>query len=183
MARGGLIPWLGTSIERPRTDRALGADNLRRWSAASVDQLSIGEQAKRFLCEVGLPKSLLQWEFDAAALEFPSVRGQANLRRIGYRHGFVPVYIDENRNGAVFIESEESDRFVNSSVETFGWFLLMFTQWLERVAPFDEDHPTRAEISAESRDKMIALDAQALDEGADSDTFWYDVVDEMINGL
>jgi hypothetical protein len=97
-----------------------GRDNLKRWSRDDLRYVAIPEVSKSYLVEVG-PPFRADWNirFDDEALRLPQLLNKPSYRRIGFQH-FLPICLDEKRNGCVVVVEEEIGRtegYINSSVE------------------------------------------------------------------
>ena len=113
-----------------------GKDNLKRWSERSLDDAALPRTSKWFLIEVGLPCQE-DWtlRFDSEADQLPSLPNKRHYRRIGF-DDHVPVCLNEKQAGAVIAVETESggaERFMNSSVERLGEFLVLYQEY-RRIA-------------------------------------------------
>ncbi len=110
-----------------------GFHNLKRWPEENVRLLRISEASKRFLIEVGFPCKEEDWtlRFDGETDTFPRLPGKPDYRTIGYDY-IVPICLDENRGGSVLADEavvNGPERFVNSSAELFGEFLVHYQKY------------------------------------------------------
>src|SRR5437867_4228135 len=114
-------------------------DRLQQAPPAAVDPLMIPKSSKAFLMEVGLPvQEIAVTRFElkrdrfptltelAKAKSLPPPSGSDCYRLIGRGIDAPDMFIDESANGAVIEISLDPSwkRFVNSSVEQLGTFLL-----------------------------------------------------------
>lgn len=113
-----------------------GRKGLNTWSPADLSACSIPEPSKRFLSEVGLPgtiKPAFRFGPNTVAQDGSSPL-PPSYRLIGLDEGRA-VCLDERRNGAVvWVCRQTFERFVNSSVQQFGWSLFL---WQQRHDAFD----------------------------------------------
>src|SRR5690349_15424104 len=106
-----------------------GHDRLKRWSEHSLRDVNIPESSKQFLREVGLPcKEDWTLRFDAETDKLPPLPSRGNCRQIGFDDS-VPLCLDENRRGSVVAVETRTDRFINTSVERFGEFLVLYQEY------------------------------------------------------
>jgi hypothetical protein len=158
-----------------------GQENLKRWSESSLRDVAIPQPSKRFLIEVGLPyKEDWTLRFDAEADHLPRLPHKANCRRIGF-DDFVPICLDEKRGGcvvAVETEVDGSERFINSSVERFGEFLVLYQEYRKVARAVSEEEIVKIIPGVEER--MRRADSKAFDSPND---YWPVIVEQMNQGL
>ncbi len=157
-----------------------GRDRLRRWSTGTLEKLAIGESAKSFLSEVGLPLCAARTiRADTGSDQLPALPGFGNLRRIAIVEDR-PICIDESR-GAIVVLVEATQQLaidVNSDVECFGEFLTYYEKYRKSVQHFsDEQAQELAELTAK---RMRRSDIKAF---ADERSFWSEIVEEMLAGF
>jgi hypothetical protein len=158
-----------------------GKDNLKRWSESSLDDVAIPLSSKRFLIDVGLPcKEDWTLRFDIEGDQLPPLTNKKHYRRIGF-DDLVPVCLDERRGGAVVAVETEfggSERFVNSSVERFGEFLMLYQEYRKTARSASEEEIPSIINGIEGQ--MCRIDPEAFD---DSNNYWPLVVEQMNQGL
>lgn len=158
-----------------------GRENLKRWSESSLRDVAIPQPSKRFLIEVGLPyKEDWTLQFDPEADHLPRLPNKANYRRIGF-DDFVPICLDEKRGGCVVaVETEVggSERFINSSVERFGEFLVLYQEYRKAARAVSEEEIVKFISGVEER--MRKADPKAFD---DPNNYWPVIVEQMNQGL
>ena len=158
-----------------------GRENLKRWSESSLDDVAIPQTSKRFLIEVGLPcKEDWTLRFDPEADELPRLSNNRNCRRIGF-DDFIPICLDEKCAGSVVaVETVVggSDRFINSDVERFGEFLVLYQEYRKAARTVSEEEILKIIPSIE--DRMRNIDPKAFD---DCNNYWPVIVEQMNQGL
>jgi hypothetical protein len=158
-----------------------GQENLKRWSENSLRDVAIPQPSKRFLIEVGLPyKEDWTLRFDSEADHLPRLPNRVNCRRIGF-DDVVPVCLDEKRGGCVVaVETAVggSERFINSSVECFGEFLVLYQEYRKAARAVSEEEIVKFISGVEER--MRKADPKAFD---DPNNYWPVVVEQMNQGL
>ncbi|HET6325673.1 MAG TPA: SUKH-4 family immunity protein [Planctomycetaceae bacterium] len=158
-----------------------GADNLKRWSPATLQDVAIPQSSKQFLVGVGLPfKEDWTLRFDSEADQLPRLPGKPHYRRIGF-DDFVPICLDERRHGAVItaeVENSPPESFVNASVEQFGEFLLLYQQYRLKARTASEEEILLFIPTIEER--MRKADADAF---SDPNNYWPEIIEQMSAGL
>jgi hypothetical protein len=133
------------------------------------------------LIEVGLPyKEDWTLRFDSEADHLPRLPKKANYRRIGF-DDLVPVCLDEKRGGCVVaVETAVggSKRFINSSVECFGEFLVLYQEHWKAARAVSEEEIVKFISGVEER--IRKADPEAFD---DPNNYWPVVVEQMNQGL
>ena len=158
-----------------------GQENLNRWSESSLRDVAIPQPSKRFLIEVGLPSNE-DWtlRFDPEADHLPQLPNKGNYRRIGF-DDFVPICLDEKRSGCVVAVEKDvggSERFINSSVERFGEFLVLYQEYRKTARAVSEEEIVKAIAGIE--EGMRKADPKAFD---DPNNYWPVILEQMNQGL
>lgn len=158
-----------------------GQDKLKRWSELSVRDVSIPPSSKQFLTQIGLPnKESWTLRFDPGADQLPRLSNRSSCRRIGF-DDFVPICLDEMQGGIVIIDETEvggSERFINSSVERFGEFLVLYEEYRRVARTASEEEILRTIPDIEERMRMI--DPKAFE---NPNYYWPLIVEQMNQGL
>lgn len=158
-----------------------GQENLKRWSESSLRGVAIPQSSKQFLIEVGLPyKEDWTLRFDPEADHLPRLPNRDNYRRIGFDDS-VPVCLDEKRGGCVVAVEKEVgglERFINSSVERFGEFLVVYQEYRKTARVVSEEEIIKLIPSIDER--MRKTDPNAF---ADPDFYWPVILEQMNQGL
>lgn len=118
-----------------------GATNLNRWANADWEKLSLSESSKSYLIEVGLPIGE-SWtlKFDYVVGQLPEISYNPNYFCIGI-DDFVPICIDCNLDDRIIaIENAvtKKERFINSSIDCFGEFLVYYAQYRRTIVSIGE---------------------------------------------
>jgi hypothetical protein len=158
-----------------------GGENLKRWSEDSLRDVAIPQASKRFLNEVGLPCEE-DWtlRFDPEGDRLPRLPDKANYRRIGFDDS-VPICLDEKQDGCVVaVETEvgTSERFINSDVEHFGEFLVLYQEYRNAARAVSEEEIVK--IIPGIGERMHKADPKAFD---DSNNYWPVIMEQMNQGL
>jgi hypothetical protein len=158
-----------------------GRDNLKRWTAASLRDVSIPVSSKSFLIEVGLPYRV-DWtlQFDNEAEQLPRLPNKKNYRRIGY-DDVVPLCLDEEDSGRIIAVEDViggRERFINSGVDRFAECLVYYQQYRTsvRIAP-EEEVP---KLVAAAEEHMREADSLAF---SDANNWWPVIIEQMNQGL
>jgi hypothetical protein len=158
-----------------------GRDNLKRWSGNDLRHVAIPESSKSYLVEVGLPfRADWNIRFDDAALRLPQLPNKPSYRRIGFQH-FLPICLDEKRNGcAVIVEDEigRTEGYINSSVELFGECLVYYQQY--RLIARGSEDDIRAVVALIDR-RMRKADPTAF--ANVDDCYWPGAIQLMTEGM
>ncbi|MGO8843380.1 MAG: SUKH-4 family immunity protein [Methyloceanibacter sp.] len=158
-----------------------GWENLKRWSEDSLRDVVIPQPSKQFLIQVGLPCNE-DWtlRFDPEPDHVPRLPNKANYRRIGFDDD-VPICLDEKRDGCVVaVETEVggSERFINSSVERFGHFLVLYEEYRKAARAVSEEVIVKIIPGIEER--MRKADPKVFD---NPNNYWPVIVEQMNQGL
>ena len=158
-----------------------GPNNLKRWPKAYVEDLRIANSSKQFLAHVGLPCNE-NWtlRFDCDAESLPRLARRPSFRRFGF-DGAVPICLDEDFNGRVVADETEingEERMINSSVEHFGEFLVLYQQYRHSARIMSEDQVLALIPRIERR--MREIDPDALH---DPSSYWPLILEQMKQGL
>jgi len=158
-----------------------GPKNLKCWPASSLHDVDIPQPSKQFLIEVGLPnKEDWTLRFDHESDDLPRLPNKGNFRCIGF-DDFVPLCFDENRLGCVIADETEiggSERFVNSNVEYFAEFLVLYQEYRITAQVLSEE-----EIGG-TIDKTEAMMCQADPKAFDNpNNYWSVIVEQMRQGM
>lgn len=158
-----------------------GRENLKRWSESSLRDVAIPQSSKQFLIEVGLPyKEDWTLRFDPEADHLPQLANKGSCRRIAF-DDFVPICLNEKRDGCVVaIETDVggSEQFINTSVECFGEFLVLYQEYRKLARAVSEEEIMKIIPGIEER--MQRADPKAFD---DSNNYWPVIVEQMNQGL
>jgi hypothetical protein len=163
-----------------------GADNLKRWAETNLHNVKIPESSKRFLVTVGLPyKQKWHFRLDAEADELPSLPKKKNLRRICFYGHSACICLDEKLGGSVVWVSTpdaSGESLVNTDVERFGRFLVLFGEYVRKGATISKkDFMDYVETVVPTiQDKMRKIDPKALE---DEEGFWSVIIEQMEDGL
>jgi len=162
--------------------RFWGYQNLRRWPERNVRDLRIPDSSKTFLIEVGLPCKDEQWTlgFDADTDAFPKLPGKSNYRTIGFDY-IVPICLDESRGGSVLADEavvNGPERFVNSSVELFGEFLVHYQKY--RCSAKDLSGKEVQALISHIEGIMQEKDREALES---PENWWPGLLEQMKDGF
>lgn len=152
-------------------------NDLVRWPRSAVDTLSIPESSRTFLAEVGLPcpkDRLFIYSFDCGQ---PLVRNAENSRLVRVAHKPRPIFIDESKSGLVLMPTTGDDpqRFVNSSIEQFGAFLVLQETMLRDVTRLNDELTSGRMIVTAIEEAMRNTDSEAL---ADEKNYWSVVIED-----
>jgi hypothetical protein len=177
------------ALEHVSPERILefwGRHNLKRWPKRVLNQVEIPTRSKRFLLDVGMPRTeqtVLDWlvRFDDRTNELPKWRWRPGFRVIGYDEGDGPYCIDETHRGRVVALDKSPSKLylVNSSVERLAQFLTVlqnFYQRLDDVRLWKGEHGVRQFIDSLER-RLRRLDAPALADYRSN--VWPKVIDEI----
>jgi hypothetical protein len=170
------------SLEMPRADivHFWGGEGLKRWSKDDLRDAAIPEASKSFLVEALPFREDWIMRFDDEALRLPRLPHEPSYRRIGFDR-FDPICLDEQRNGCVVEVAEDfggPERYINTSVELFGEFLVHYQQY-RLIARATEDDVS--DVVAATERRMRKADAAAFD-GVD-DYWWPLIIEQMRDGL
>lgn len=158
-----------------------GYDNLKRWPESSLRDVNIPHSSKQFLMSVGLPcKEDWTLRFDPEADQLPRLPNKTSCRRIGF-DDVVPICLDEERKGCVVaIETDigGTERFVNSSVERLGEFLVLYQEYRKAARTLSEAEILKLIPTIEAR--MRQIDPKAVD---DPNNYWPVIIEQMNQGL
>lgn len=133
------------------------------------------------MVEIGLPyKEDWTLRFDAQADDLPRLPCKSRYRRIGFDDA-VPICVDEGRGGCVVAVETDiggTERFINSSVERLGEFLILYEQYRRAARVLPEEEILKLIRTVESR--MRDIDPNACE---DLNNYWPIVVEQMNQGL
>jgi hypothetical protein len=158
-----------------------GRENLKSWSESSLRDVIISQSSKQFLLEVGLPHQD-DWtlRFISETSQIPRVPSRSNCRIIGF-DGPVPICLDERHHGsAVAVEMGigRTERFINTSVERFAEFLVLYQEYRTAARTLSEDETLKFIPSIEER--MHKVDPKAFD---DRNNYWPVIIEQTNQGL
>lgn len=160
---------------------------LVRYPPNVVSELSLPEEAKSFLTDIGLPEGAAPFlDFGGKShLSIPPVTeiwkaGENRFRIIGSNGYGDPVCIDTESAGRVFYllhEDEMVPRFINSSIPQLAYSLLAFRQVVaDTNAMGGRDAYLEGRIPAEIVDRFIT-EMETIDPPAISaDHFWFHAI-------
>src|SRR5712691_11585156 len=168
-------------MEREEIISFWGRDNLKRWSEANLRDVAIPRSSKSFLAEVGLPLAE-KWtlRFDSKADQLPRLPNKSSCRRIGL-DDVVPICLDEQHSGRIVAVEEGiggTERYINSSVESFGQCLVLYQQYRTAARVSTEEDVQKVIITTE--EQMRKIDPTAF---RDPDNWWPVIVEQMKQGL
>jgi hypothetical protein len=149
--------------------------NLRVWDTASVASLRIPQESKDFLTKVGLPGES-DWTLTFAPAPKPHPVQEA-LIILGYDED-VPICVDQEGNSRVVcVESRARSRFVNTSVEKFGHFLMEYEKYRRSVRDMSDDEALALidRVAA----SMNQSDPEAV---GDPEHYWAVILEQMRDG-
>lgn len=159
-----------------------GYDNLKRWSESNLRNVNIPQSSKRFLMDVGLPcKEDWLLRFDHEADQLPRLPNKDNYCRIGF-DDFVPICLDEKRDGCVIVVETEvggTERFINSSVERFGEFLVLYEMYRRSPSSISERQLLNV-IIPQIEERMRKIDPNAF---KNVENYWPVIIEQMNDGL
>jgi hypothetical protein len=163
--------------------KAWSGNDLRRCSAQYLRDVAIPEPCKSFLIEVGLPAcNDIGFQFDPlVGGPLSRVAGRPHLRGIGLMNEFRLVCLDELADGRVIGVDpalQDLDRYLNSSVDRFAAFIILYLQWLsmaDRLAPGE-----RAELDAQFERDLTDVDSTVF---SDPENYWAIIVWEIKEGI
>jgi hypothetical protein len=157
-----------------------GYNNLVRWLESTLRDVAVPLSSKRFLMEVGLPgKTDWTLRFDPEAT-LPRLADKSNFRRIGF-DDMVAICLDEQHDGCVVAVEKEvggTQRFINTTVQHFGVFLVLYQEYRKAARRMSEEEVVKFIPSIESR--MRKTDPKAFD---DPNNYWPLVIEQMNQGL
>jgi hypothetical protein len=167
-------------MQREDIVRFWGRDNLRRWSSDDLRDVAIPESSKSFLVDIGLPRRA-DWTMrfdDDEARRLPRLPNKPSYRRIGLDYN-VPICLDEQRNGCVVLVEEDvgTERYINSSVELYGGFLVYYHQC--RLAARATTADLRLLVAA-TEQRMRNADPAAF---RDVEDCWPVIIEHMVDSL
>jgi hypothetical protein len=149
-----------------------GRENLNRWPAYALEDVTIPAEAKRFLIEVGLPRYVEGLEVEFVQETLPRHPEHPTLRIIGNNIAS-PICIDEASGGRVLIVTEDNHPlFMNSDVQRLASFITVMHQYYAAAERRDEE--PRIALFADFKERLRLVDPEALTSDA-----WKPLLDEM----
>jgi hypothetical protein len=159
-----------------------GKENLVRWPESAVRILRIPNSSKDFLIHVGLP-CIRDWtlRFDPMIDNLRSSPTRSSLRQFG-RDDIVPLCVDEAGGGQVLADEAAvggTERFVNSSVECFAEFLVLYRKYRVDVGGLSDEDSVQSFIST-IEDEIRKSDSKAF---GSANNYWSVIIEQAKDGL
>lgn len=153
-------------------------DKLVTWPKDVVMRAGLSVADSEYLTTVGLPCGV-DWNFEIAA---PSAERLPTLFErlivLARDGGVVPICVDLSDDKRIVAVEGAHKRPVNSSVQQFGAFLMLYQNYRAQVGELDDD--AIEQLINETERKMRQLDPQAM---ANVEAYWPVIVEQMRDGL
>jgi hypothetical protein len=157
-----------------------GEENLKRWKEEEIGCLGLPANVTEYLRDVGLPcREDWTLEFDSRTDALPFLPDDERYRVVGYDY-VVPLCLDLRENCRIMSVDDDPDKvlFVNSGIEEFGEFLMLYGRYRRQDDPFGEEEAL-AFIEA-TEQEMRRSDPAAL---ADAGCWWPLILEQMRDGF
>jgi hypothetical protein len=161
------------SMPRGEIVKFWGRENLARWLPSLLIDVAIPEQSKRFLSDVGLPVGV-DWTLEIAPMPLERLEGKPHFRKLCSDY-IVPICLDELDAGSLVAVEQivgGGERFVNTDVEAFGQFLVLYQRYRRA------DQPEELILATESA--MKRTDPRAF---SSVENYWPVIIEQMHHGL
>lgn len=167
-------------------------DQLVALPASMIDPLPLDEATKTFLKTIGLPRQINVFPDEDLAFVmntdtlFETENGPVRIGQMGEEE----MYLILAPDGAVFVVSEDAQQFVNSSLQQFLSFVVLYKRlysvfWLSSGIDWDAlDADTREETAADIAIRFKAeFEPHDQQSFAHDETWWSRAIEEMEYGL
>jgi SUKH-4 immunity protein len=166
-SRSNIAPW----------SKLFGSAEIERWSVAQLQDVPLLDASRVFLQFFGLPRNFAL----VGNEQYGPSQSKFVDRRFFVVGFFAPVCVcidvkDHDRVVALSTDVAKHPDFINSSIEQFGRFLVLYEQYRRALIV---DDGLKDPMCEPTFHKMYAIDPRAFDR----ELWWSNIVEEMRAGM